>query len=100
MNKLLIITLLISLLLLTGCAKTIEEITANDDYVDTSVSVRGTVEASLKIGELSGYNIVDKNGDKIIVYSTDLPKEGSRVTAKGTLKKGLLGRGYYIDAKN
>jgi hypothetical protein len=76
----------------------VSEITANDDYVGKTVSVAGTVEGTLKIGDISGYTLVDANGDKITVASERLPAEGDKVTVKGILRKGPLGLAYYIDA--
>lgn len=86
-----------SLLLLTGCTQSVEEITSNDNFVDETVSVRGVVKNPVKLGDLSGYTLTDSNGDDIIVASDSLPSEGDKVTAKGTLKKGIFGIGYYID---
>lgn len=93
---LLIISLFLVLLLFAGCAKSVSEITANDDYVGKTVSVTGTAQGVTKIGDLSGYTLVDSNGDKIIVGSQSLPADGDKVTAKGILTKGPLGIGYYI----
>lgn len=100
MNKtFMLIILFSSLLILSGCTKTIDQITADDSYIDSSVSVKGTVQSPLKLGSLSGYTLVDKNDDKILVNTADLPDDGDTVVARGTLKKGLFGIGYYIDEK-
>lgn len=94
-TKTIIITLSILLLVfLTGCAKTISEI-KSDEFIDKDVTVRGTVLGSIKLGDLSGYTIQDKNEDTIFVSSKSLPEENKKTTAKGTLKKNILG--YYID---
>ncbi|MBN1275440.1 hypothetical protein JXA12_04080 [Candidatus Woesearchaeota archaeon] len=98
-KRLLIITLLAALLLLAGCAKTVAELTSDDSYVNEKVKVKGEARAPLKIGTISGYALVDKNDDAIIVASERLPIEGERVIAKGTLKQGPLGIGYYIEAE-
>jgi hypothetical protein len=95
-----LIGLIICLILLTGCIKSVNEITANDDYIDKTVTVKGEVKAPLKIGKLSGYTLIDTNGDKIIISSQKLPQENEKVTVKGTLKKGLLGVGFYIETNN
>jgi len=79
--------------------KTVEEITADDNYVDKTVAIRGTVKSSFKLGELSGYTLVDKNEDQILVSTKRLPAEGDNVIAKGILRKGPLGIGYYIEAE-
>ena len=79
--------------------KTVEEITNDDSYVGESVSVKGTVKSSFKLGELSGYTLTDKNGDDILVGTARLPAEGDNVIAKGILRKGPLGIGYYIEVE-
>jgi hypothetical protein len=93
------IFLIVVLLFIAGCAKPIADV-KSDDYLDKSVTVKGTVEAPVKIGKLSGYTLVDKEGDKIPVASERLPAEGDEVTVKGTVKKGVLGIGYYIDVQD
>jgi hypothetical protein len=89
MNKVLV---LVALLLLIGCTEKISDI-KNDDYVGKDVKVRGTVEASVKIGSISGYRVDD--GAEINVKSETLPKEGEVVAVKGVLMKDSL-FGYYI----
>jgi len=91
-----VLYILCVLVILAGCTQTIEEVTKDDSFVGETVAVRGTVASSLKLGDLSGYTLVDKNNDAILVGSKSLPAEGSTVTAKGTLQKGPLGIGYYI----
>ena len=83
------------LVLLSGCSQSIEEV-KQDKYVGETVSVSGTVEGSIKIGDLSAYTLTDSNGDSIGVASDALPAEGDQVTAKGTLMKTPI-IGYYID---
>lgn len=85
------------LLLIGGGVKTVSEI-KNDDYLGDSVKVSGKVDSSVKLGTLSGYTLRDKNEDRIFVSSSGLPKEGSSVTVKGTLRKNLLG--YYIEVED
>lgn len=94
------IIVLLGIIVFSNSTKTVDEITSNDDYIGENVRIKGTVTSSLKLGELSGYTIEDKNSDQIFVSSNSLPKEGSRKTASGTLKKLPLGIGYYIDEKD
>lgn len=94
--KLILMTILL-VVVLTSCAKSISEITADDTYVGEIVTVKGVAQTPVKIGPLSGYTLVDANDDKIIVASDELPSEGDKVTVKGTLEKGLLGLGFYIN---
>src|SRR4030042_6227799 len=89
------IILISTLFLLTGCiTKNINDI-KSEDYLGKQVYVHGTVENTLKIGELSGFTLKDKNGDTIWVRSDSLPKEGSEITVKGVVMKEIL-VGYYI----
>jgi len=81
-------------LFLTGCAtSTVAEI-KNKENIGKTVAVSGTAKFPVKIGTISGYTLVDKNGDKIIVATSKVPDAGDKVTAKGELKMGLIG--YYI----
>lgn len=97
MKKTIIITIIIATLLLAGCAKPISEV-KSDEYVGETVTVKGVVSSTTKIGDISGYALTDKEGESIIVASERLPAEGDRVRVKGEVKEGLLGIGYYIDA--
>ena len=96
--KTILITLAVVLLLLfiAGCTYSIAKI-KKPENVGKTVLVRGTVENPIKLGQLSGYTLVDRNGDKISVSSETMPKEGSTVTVKGVLIKDTL-LGYYIKA--
>lgn len=94
-KKLLLLFVVVALL--SGCSQSIEEV-KQDKYLGEIVSVSGTVESSIKIGSLSGYTLIDSNGDSIGVASEALPAEGDQVTAKGTLMKAPI-LGYYIDVE-
>jgi ABC-type Fe3+-hydroxamate transport system substrate-binding protein len=95
MNKNIITILAIALLLIVGCASQSIKDIKKDDMVGKTVAVSGTVEGVIKIGQLSGYTLVDANGDKIGVSSEALPKDGSKITVSGTLMKDTL-LGFYI----
>jgi hypothetical protein len=86
--------ILMSIILLSACSQSIAEI-KKEEYVGKTVKVSGTAENPVKIGKLSGYTVVDTNGDKIVVASSKLPEQGDAVTAKGVLMKDTL-FGYYI----
>lgn len=94
-NKLMTFLLVVSILMLAGCAQSIEEI-KQDENIGETVAAKGTVEGVIKIGDLSAYRLVDANGDSIGVASKRLPAEGDKVTAKGVLVKNPI-LGYYID---
>jgi hypothetical protein len=98
MNKqILIFGLLLVVLLIAGCTKPISEV-KNDKYIDKDVTVKGTVQGTIKLGSLSGYNLKDDTGE-IFISSETLPKEGAKESASGILKKLPLIGTYYIDAK-
>jgi len=94
--KLLTIFLVLSMaILVVGClTQTIEDI-RNEDHVGKTVAVKGEVQSTMKIGQLSGYLIEDSNGDNIPVSSESLPAEGDSMVVRGTLMKDTL-FGYYI----
>lgn len=95
MKKILIALAFISLLIFAGCTQTIKEV-KKDENVGKVVSVRGTVENTIKFGGLSGYTLKDQNGDTIGVASKALPKEADTITAEGVLIKAPI-LGFYID---
>lgn len=94
-NKIYILSLcLIMTLFLTGCGiDKIAEIKSSE-YVDKNVYIKGTVENTIKLGELSGFTLSDGE-DSIFVSSNELPSEGSKKVIKGVLKKNILG--YYVE---
>ncbi|MFW5705151.1 MAG: hypothetical protein ACOCXG_04900, partial [Nanoarchaeota archaeon] len=57
--------------------------------------VSGEAQGVIKIGDLSGYTIVEDDGDSIAISSKDLPEDGTEVTVRGTLMKDTI-FGYYI----
>ncbi|PIN73185.1 hypothetical protein COV20_03055 [Candidatus Woesearchaeota archaeon CG10_big_fil_rev_8_21_14_0_10_45_16] len=94
MKKILFASAIFLLIFITACSQSVADI-KNEDMVGQSVKVSGTVENTLKIGSISGYTLVDQHGDKIAVSSGSLPKEGEKITVKGTLIKDTI-FGYYI----
>jgi hypothetical protein len=96
-KRIIIIGLLVSILLVSGCAKQISEV-KNEKYLDKEVTVKGTVQGSIKLGTLSGYTLKDDTGE-IFVSSKTLPEDGTTKTASGTLKKLPILNTYYIEAK-
>ena len=87
--------LVVALLLLAGCAQSAQEV-KSEEYIGESVTVSGTVEQSVKIGDFSGYVLRDESGS-VRVSSDSLPAEGERVRVSGTLMRDSL-FGYYIAA--
>jgi len=91
-----IIHLLFVTVLLAGCGfmtTSIEDV-KHSDYEGKTVTVYGTVQDTIKIGELSGYTLKDETGT-ISVSSQNLPQEESKIRVTGTLVKDTL-LGYYI----
>lgn len=97
MKKIISIILLIFVtLVISGCStQDIEEI-KNSEYIDQKVTVKGTVQNTIKLGPISGFIIEDENKNSIAVSSQELPKEGENIIVKGVLKKDIL-IGYYIE---
>ena len=99
MKKTIIISLLlISLLILAGCSQSIANI-KNEDYLGKKVSIKGTVQSSLKIGDLSGYTLKDESGESIFVSSNNLPSNGETNHVRGTVKQIPILKTYYIETK-
>jgi hypothetical protein len=96
-TTILVLVLLASAFALTGCAQqTIAEL-KTEEMIGEDVRVSGTVQTSLKLGELSGYIIEDESGESIGVSSETLPAEGTEVTVRGVLVRDTI-FGYYIRA--
>ena len=95
-NILIIAIALVSLLVLVGCASSVEEVKTEENVGET-VSVKGTVKSPIKLGDLSGYTLEDETGS-IQVATQELPSEGEEVVAKGTLEKKAI-IGYYIQTE-
>ncbi len=95
-KKALMIALALALVLASGCAKDISRV-KSQEYVGEDVTIKGSVEKTLKLGPVSGFTLKDETG-MIAVKSEALPAEGSKVKVKGTLMKDTL-LGYYIHAK-
>lgn len=94
MNKALIFVLLGSLFVLAGCTTQDIEDVKTSENVGEQVSVKGTVQTTVKIGSLSGYTLSDDTGS-IAVASENLPSEGDEIKVSGTLIRDSL-LGYYI----
>jgi len=94
-KKILLVLAILGLLLtVTACSRDIEDV-KDDTLIDQKVTIRGYVGESVKIGAFSGYTLHDDTGS-IAVVTDDLPKDGSRVTVRGTLKKLFV---YYIEVE-
>ena len=91
MKKLLIISLLIVTLLLAACTTSIAQV-QNDDNLGETITVKGEVKGSIKLGQLSGYTLTDGEFD-VFVASSEIPEDGDTVRVKGTVKQ-FLGSNY------
>ena len=77
----------------------LEELGANPEaYVGKEITVKGIVENSFKLGQLSGYKLSEGN-TTISVSSKSLPEEGKEMTVTGTWMKDTI-FGYYLLAKS
>ena len=90
--------IVIFLLSASGCALVAQDIAdvKDEELVGTNVIVSGTVEDSIKLGELSGFIIRDDTGE-IAVSSQSIPETGERVTVQGELKRTL--GVYFIESE-
>jgi len=80
---------------MTACTTSIADVKIQDN-VGKKVTVSGTVEGSLKLGEISGYTLKDDSGS-IFISSNNLPDDGTKKTIRGLLEKNLIG--YYVETK-
>jgi hypothetical protein len=86
--------------LLFGCSgigtTPLEDLNDNPkDFAGKEVTVHGTVTNTIKIGQLSGYTLIDEEGHGIRVSSASLPAEGKEITITGMFVQDSL-FGYYI----
>ncbi|MFH1394118.1 MAG: hypothetical protein ABII71_01740 [Candidatus Micrarchaeota archaeon] len=65
-----------------------------DIYLGEKVVLKGNVTKSVKLGKISGFTLVNKDGS-IPVSSQLLPPDWREVIIKGTLMKEMLA-GYYV----
>lgn len=97
MKRLLIAILMVSLLLLAGCATPVKKITENpDDYMGKKVLIKGEVIAPIDFGKMQGFTLKDEE-TSIMVSSEKVPDHGDIVNVRGTVVKGVL-MGPYIFA--
>lgn len=94
MNRLLTVFLLCTVLLTACVSQRIADV-KQEDMIGKTVTVSGTVESSIKIGDLSAYTLKDSAGDTIDVSDATLPADGTTVTARGVLMHDTI-FGYYI----
>jgi uncharacterized protein YxeA len=94
MKKILLI--LVLTLFLVGCATvSISDIKSDpNSYVGEKVNVQGTASDSLKLGKISGFKLHDGD-ESLLISSEELPKNGEKVSVRGTVMKDTL-LGVYI----
>jgi hypothetical protein len=93
-KKIIIPFLLLGLILITACsAQKIADIKKTEN-VGKTVTVSGTVESVIKLGDLSGYTLKDDSGS-ISVSAEELPSKGDEIRVTGVLIKDTI-FGYYI----
>lgn len=99
LEKIFLALFLTTLLLLSGCS--VDDISdiKSEEFVGKTVTVKGIVQDSIKLGKLSGYTLKDDFNNTISISSKNLPEDGSTKTVKGVLMKELI-IGYYILESN
>ena len=95
MKKIILISLLIVSLFLSGCVPQDIKDIKNEEHIGKQVIVHGTVTSVISLGPLSGFILEDRNGDTISVSTKDLPAKGEEITVTGILIKDSIFQ-YYI----
>jgi hypothetical protein len=77
--------------LATGCAsRTINELLADPSrYRNKEVSLSGSVVNSYSVLGNGAYQIDDNTGRLWVVSNAGVPRQGARVTVKGTVREGF-----------
>ena len=79
------------LLFLTGCATSINEVLADPTkYRNREVKVSGSVTDSFSLASRGIYRVHDKENQSLwVVSDRGVPRNGARVTVKGTIREGF-----------
>jgi hypothetical protein len=99
--QLYIVLLAIALIAVACIPLAVSDVTkAPDNYLDQKITVSGTVQNTVKLGDLSGYTLQDPaQSDAVIKVSAKrLPAEGDKITVKGLWTHDSL-FGYYLKAE-
>ena len=91
MKKAAIVILLACTLLSTACAsRTINQVLADPGrYRNKEVTLSGAVVGSFSLLGRGAYRLEDRTGQLWIVSDGGVPREGSRVSVKGTVREGF-----------
>jgi hypothetical protein len=86
-----ILILLTGALLTTACAsRTINEVLADPGkYRNKEVKLTGSVVSSFSVVGTGAYRLDDRTGQLWIVSDHGVPREGARVSVKGTVREGF-----------
>ena len=95
MKKLLILSVIIIVLFLAGCAHpSVKDINSDtDSYMGKKVVVSGKVLAPIDVGSISGFTL-KQDKSSIMVSSDTVPESGKEVVVKGTVVRGLFSQHY------
>lgn len=93
-KKYVLFIIVVATLFISGCAQSVSEVKTQEN-IGEEVTVKGTVNQTLKIGSISGYVLVGEDGEKIAVRSEELPAEGEEVRVTGILQDEFM-IGYMI----
>jgi hypothetical protein len=84
------VTVLVGLVGATGCATTINNVLADPGkYRNRDVKVSGAVRDSYSVADRGVYRIEDRTGELWVVSTSGVPREGARVTVRGTVRDGF-----------
>ncbi len=74
----------------TGCATTINHVLADPSrYRNRDVKISGAVRDSYSVADRGVYRIEDRTGELWVVSTRGVPREGARVTVRGTVRDGF-----------
>ncbi|MEQ1758131.1 MAG: hypothetical protein ABL986_07410 [Vicinamibacterales bacterium] len=91
MKRPMILVLLMSAVLSTACAsRTINQVLADPgQYRNKEVKLTGAVVDSYSLVGRGAYRIDDRTGQLWVVSDQGVPRQGARVSVKGTVREGF-----------
>jgi hypothetical protein len=77
-----------------GCARTINDLLADPSrYRNRDIKLSGRVVDSYSVADRGAYRIADRTGELWVVSDRGVPRNGARVTVRGTVRDAFnLGR--------
>lgn len=74
----------------TGCATSINHVLTDPSrYRNRDVKISGAVRDSYSVADRGVYRIEDRSGELWVVSTRGVPRNGARVTVRGTVREGF-----------